>query len=368
MARKKTDGAWPVKVTEDVFGEENSLLAETLKEVSQADSPRVALVADMNVVQRTEDLGRKIGRYFQAHGITLVAKPVVLSGGEKIKTDNFLSTTLVANALLDAKIGANDTVIALGGGTVLDVAGYVAAQIRGGTHLLRIPTTVAAMIDASYATYAAVDSAAVKDAYRVRSTPVGVLVDPLFASTVLDGVWRAGFSEAVRFAAVHDAALMRRLAKRAPAIRARDMAALRETVEECVAARAGTDYSPFALWCAARLEPMSGYKIPHGYSVAIATCIDCAYAVKTGQMKDADQNIVGRTLADCGALDSLSHSNHLISQKENLLKGLDAWALATGSTAITLPGALGKSVVDESPDREAYAQVFDDLLLASRES
>lgn len=366
MARRKTEGNYPIEVAEDVFAEENATLADTLKAVVGAWPAKVALVADANVVQRTEGLGLRIGRYFKAHGITLAAAPVVVSGGEKIKSDGFQSAILVATSLIDARIGVGDAVIALGGGTVLDVAGYAAAQARGGLKIVRMPTTPAAMIDAAFATTAAVDGVAVKDAFSVACPPAAVLIDPAFAKTVLDGVWCAGFGEAVRYAAVCDAALMKRLAKCAEAVKARDFDVMRDAISGCVKSRAGSQVPPFAQWCAARLEAMSGYKLPHGYAVAIAICIDCAYAVKKGFMKEDDQELVCRALADCGALDGLPHSHHLLANGESLLRGIDAWALSHGSGAVSLPGALGKAVEEKVPDRAAYAEVLQDLLSVSR--
>lgn len=369
MARKitKTGVKYPIKIVEDVFAEGETTLAEVLKQVTGSENPRIVIVADQNVVNRTEGLGRKMGAYFQANGITLAAPPVVVSGGEKIKSDNFQCMMLVANSILDGKVGVNDVVIALGGGSVLDVASYAAAQVRGGVKVVRMPTTVASMFDAAFADYAAVDSVAVKDAFRVRSEPAAVVIDPLFAKTVLDGVWRAGYAEALRYATVCDGPLVKKLAKRAESIRERDYDAFKETVKDCVESRAGRTYPPFALWSAARLEAMSGYKLPHGYAVAIAMCLDCAFAVRAKKMKEADQEMVCRALADCGALDGLSHSHHLLGQADSLLRGLDGWTLFTGSTAITLPGALGKCVEFENPDRSAYAEVMADFLAASRE-
>ena len=368
MARKstKTEAKYPIKIAEDAFAEGETTLAEVLKEATGSESPRIAIVADQNVVQRTDGLGRRMGAYFQSNGITLAAAPVVVSGGEKIKADNFQCAMLVANTLLDAKIGANDAVIALGGGSVLDVAGYAAAQVRGGINVVRMPTTVAAMLDAAFADYAAVDSAAVKDAFRIRCEPAAVVIDPLFSKTVLDGVWRAGFAEAVRYAAVCDGPLMKRLAKRAEKMRERDYDALKETVSDCVGSRAGRPCPPFAIWSAARLEAMSGYKLPHGYAVAIAMCLDCAFAVKEKKMKEADQELVCRALADCGALDGLAHSHHLLGQADSLLRGLDAWSLSSGGAAIPVPGALGKCVEIENPGRASYAEVVADFLSASR--
>ena len=192
---QKSCFSYPVEFTEDAFGE-SAVLADTLRKVTGSDEPKVLIIADMNVVQRTEGLGSKIGRYVQEHKIRLAGSPVVIGGGEKIKADNLQSALKIVSEMLSAKIGRNDVVLAIGGGTILDVAGYAAAQVRGGVKLVRMPTTPAAMMDAAYAEYAAVDSATVKDALRVPSVPAAVVIDTSFAASVLDGVWRGGISEA----------------------------------------------------------------------------------------------------------------------------------------------------------------------------
>ena len=360
-------GSYPVLFAEDVFAEGNAAFADLLKELTGSDAPRVLMVADGNVVQRTEGLGTRIGKYVQAYGIKLAAPPVVLGGGEKLKTDNLQSVLKIATAALDAKVGANDVVLALGGGTILDVAGYAACQVRGGVKLVRMPTTVAAMMDAAFAEEAAVDSPAVKDALRVPCPPAAVVVDPKFSATVLDGVWRGGIGEAVRQAAVGDGALMRRVVKSAEALKSRDMDVLAEVVKACVESRVRKGGSDFALWSAHRLEAMSGYKLPHGYAVPIGICIDCAYAVERKLMKEEDQETICRVLADCGALDGLAHSHHLMSQPDSILFGLDAWRLSTGSEEILLPAGVGKSTREAAPDREAFKKVIKEFCEVSAE-
>ena len=79
--------SYPVEFVEDAFGA-SDVLADTLRKVTGSDEPRVLIVADMNVVQRIEGLGSKIGRYVQEHGIRLAGSPVVIAGGEKVKADN----------------------------------------------------------------------------------------------------------------------------------------------------------------------------------------------------------------------------------------------------------------------------------------
>ena len=367
MAKKKIEDVFPITVTEDVFAEDNPVLAEALREATGRENPKVALIADMNVVQRTESLGLKIGRYFQVHGITLAANPVVITAGERIKVDNFQSAAMVGSALIDARVGYNDAVIALGGGTLLDVAGFAAAQARGGIKLVRIPTTVASMLGSSFSDYAALDAVNVKDAFRVASRPAAVIVDPLFTKTVLDGVWRGGFSEAVRYAAVADAALMKKIAARAEAIKAREYEPMKATIEECIASRMKNGFAGnFALWSAMRLEAMSGYKLPYGYAVAIAICIDCAYAAAKGVLKESDQQLICSALSQCGALDGLVHSRHLLSQPESIILGLESLMLVTGRREIMLCSGIGKSVCDVEPDKEALAGVVEEFYMASQ--
>ena len=354
---RKSGGEYPVVFAEDAFAEDNTALAETLRGVTGSETPRIMLVADMNVVQHTEGLGTKIGRYVKTHGIDLVDSPVVLPGGEKIKCDSLHCAHRVATAAVEARIGAGDCVLALGGGTILDVASWAAAQARGGIKIVRIPTTVASMIEAGFVDNAALDCAGIKDALRVPCTPAAVVIDTRFASTVLDGVWRAGYSEAVRIATVADADLVGRLADMAGDFSGRDDAAMVEAVNGAIAARRKCGGTDFGLWSALRLEAMSGYKLPHGYAVAIGVAVDTAYAQLRGLMTEQERALVMRSLEECGAMDGALHSRYLVAQTESVLRGLDAWRLTTGGESISLPTGLGACVV-EKVDRETMKQAL----------
>lgn len=347
---QKNSYPYPVEFINDVFGE-SAALGGILKK-SSGEKPKILLVADENVVRHTEGLGVKIGRWVQANDIELAAAPVVLSGGEKLKTDNLQSALAIVSAALEAKIGVNDFIVALGGGSLLDVAGYAAAQVRGGVKLVRIPTTPASMMDGAFASYAAVDGVNVKDAMRVPCVPEAVVIDVKFAETVLDGVWRAGFGEAVRFAAVNDSTLMKKLAKSAADFKKRDLEAMAALIKGTVASRLRKGAGDFAQWAAFRLEAMSGYKLPHGYAVPIGICIDTAYALTKGYIKEKDADLVTGALRECGALDGLQHSGHLLSKADNLLFGLDAWRLSLGRDEIIVPAGVGKARLEAEIDKE----------------
>lgn len=358
---QKNCSNYPVEFAGDAFGAGNAL-AKLLKKVSGSDSPRVLIVADMNVVQRNEGLGSKIGKYVKDHGIRLADRPVVLAGGEKIKADGFAGFTKIATAMIAAKLGHEDLVLAIGGGSLLDVAGYAAAQVRGGCKLVRMPTTPAAMFGAAWADYAGLDSSSVKDAFRVASVPVAVVIDVTLANSVLDGVWRGGIGEAVRLAVAMDASLLKKIFKLQDAYCARDPKTLEELVKLVHAVYAKKGSTDFALWSSSRLEAMSNYKLPCGYSVPIGISVEMRYAAEKGDIKEKDRDTVFEFLMKSNALDGIKHSLHLVTQLDNLMFGIDAQRLQNGNEGITVLSGMGKTKLVEEPDRETYKKVLKELV------
>ena len=116
----------------------------------------------------------------------------------------------------------------------------------------------------------------------------------------------------------------------------------------------------FAQWAALRLEAMSGYKLPHGYAVAIGIALDTAYAQLRGLMSSADRDIVCGTLEGCGAMDGAQHSRHLLSRADAVLQGLETWRFVSKSGEIAVPKGLGRHV-SELPDIATMKQALDML-------
>lgn len=346
---RKNSSAYPVEVVADAFGE-SPALAGLVRE-----DARIFLVADQNVVHRTTGLGSRIGHYMQDHGLTLAASPLVVTAGEKAKADDFKTAFALISALVDAKVGRDDRVLAIGGGSLLDLAGYAAAQVRGGIGIIRMPTTPAAMLDAAFADYAALDSPAVKDALRVPSVPEAVVVDLAFCATVLDGVWHSGMGEAVRLALASDKAALKRLEALAPDYARRDESALKDVVALVHALRAKKGATSLALWSAHRIEAMSDYKVPHGYAVSVGILVELAAARAAGRIDGDDMERVVSLLKAGGATETLAHSRQLLQQSESLLRGIDAWML-TAPDGVTMLRGLGKSETAEAPDREMYRE------------
>jgi len=353
---------YPVEFSKDAFGDSDALAKMLLDGRDAADDPRVFIVADQNVVQRTEGLGTKIGRYVRSHGIELAGSPVVVGGGEKVKLDDAHTALTVATQMLRAGVGSRDVVLAIGGGAVLDVAGWAAAQAAGGAGLVRMPTTPEAMLDAAFAEYAALDTLAVKDALRVGSVPAGVVIDTTFASTVLDGVWRGGIGEAVRMGVSRDAAFLKKVKALAQDYGRRDAEALDEIVSGAYAVRAKKGATSFGLWSAMRLQAMSGWKLPHGYAVAIGVLVDVSYAVAAGVLPEKARDEIVDFFDVCGTLDGLVHSQYLLQQADALARGGAEWRRVSQDGTVEVLSGVGKTTAVSGLDAEVLREALGHLV------
>ena len=358
----KKGGVTDVLPTTGIFEEGNTQLADTFRALAGDENGRVFLVADSNVVSRTESLGSKIGRYLQANNITLAGQPSVVATGEKAKLDDFFAFKKVLGAAIEANVGMNDVLVAIGGGSLFDVAGAVAAQVGGGMKYIKIPTTVPAMVDGAYAERALFNFGNFKDAFGVFAPADAVIIDPSFASTVLDGVWRAGFAEILRIGAVADAKLVRNVLSSVDAIKVRSLEVLDELLMTAVKLRVKSGPLNFGLWCAERLESMSGYKLPHGYAVAMGTAISLRYAASRGHISNDDaQSLIDGLLA-IGALDSFEHSQHLVAQPQKVVEGIDAWRIAHAG-GIESVSPIGKRIFEDETDDEIMAAAVSSFLI-----
>jgi len=106
------------------------------------------------------------------------AQPLLLRipPGESHKTR--LTWASLTDEMLDAGCGRDTTVIALGGGVVGDLAGFVAATFMRGIPVVQVPTTLLAMIDASIGGKTGVDTPAGKNLVGAFHQPSAVIADP----------------------------------------------------------------------------------------------------------------------------------------------------------------------------------------------
>src|SRR5687768_6801605 len=98
----------------------------------------------------------------------------------------------------------DSAVVALGGGVVGDLAGFVAATYMRGIPIVHVPTTLLAMIDASIGGKTGVDTQFGKNLVGAFHQPSGVLIDPQVLESLPLSELRTGFAEALKHGAIAD--------------------------------------------------------------------------------------------------------------------------------------------------------------------
>ncbi len=141
--------------------------------------------------------------------------------------------------LLKAGIDRTSTVLALGGGAVGDLAGFVAASYMRGVNFVQLPTTVLAQVDASIGGKTAIDHPKAKNLIGAFHQPRLVLVDPAAVQSLPDREFRSGLAEIVKHGIVLDAAYLEDVERSATALLRRDLEALTRIIGGSCRLKAG---------------------------------------------------------------------------------------------------------------------------------
>lgn len=203
------------------------------------------------------------------------------------------SWSALTDELLAMRCDRHTLIVAFGGGVTTDLAGFVAATFLRGVPWIAVPTTTLAMLDASVGGKTGVDTPAGKNLVGAFHPPVAVVIDPDLLRTLPERAFREGLAEAVKHAAILDAAHGDWLRTNAAAILARDPATLTTLVEHNVRLKAGVvedderEGGHRAILNAGHtiahgLERLTNYAMPHGEAVAVGLVLETRVAERVG--------------------------------------------------------------------------------------
>ena len=277
---------------------------------------KVALFSDAGILAR---LGGPVRGSLAAAGFDVTV--VELPAGEAAKSVEVASRGW--DALLAAGLDRGSTVVALGGGAVGDLAGFVAATYMRGVNFVQLPTTLLAQVDASIGGKTAIDHPRAKNLVGAFHQPRLVLVDPAALTTLPEREFRSGLAEVVKHGVVLDADYFADLETCRGALLARDIETLTRVVagscrlkanvverdEQEAELRAVLNYGHTI---GHAVEAVTGYaRWTHGEAVSLGMAAEARLAERLGvaSRETADRQIellraVGLPVRDSGAAPS----------------------------------------------------------------
>jgi 3-dehydroquinate synthase len=267
------EGAYEVRIG-------SGLLAQALDAVAERfPGHRPFLVTDANV-ERSGHAAALIG---ESNTEGFVIDPP----GEQSKTMRTVESIIAE--METKKFGRDTVIIALGGGTVGDMAGFAAAIFKRGVPCVQIPTTTVAQADSAIGGKTGVDSDLSKNAFGAFHHPAMVIVDCSTLKTLDDRHFRAGLVESIKHAMILDADYFDTIESNLDAILARDEDILCKLAQKNTAIKGRVVYEDpreknlrrilnFGHTLGHAVETESDYSLLHGEAVAIGIMAACRIA------------------------------------------------------------------------------------------
>jgi 3-dehydroquinate synthase len=320
---------YPVIFTYHVFQKDNDAFCDFLnRSIIAGEEKKALFVLDEGMLQHHPQLTEEIEIYLQLKTSIKLAPFSIVPGGEEVKnTSRYLKEIL--SAINNDGIDRHSFVVAVGGGAVLDLAGYAAATAHRGIRHIRIPTTVLSQNDSGMGVKNGINNFEKKNFLGTFTPPSAVFNDSHFLSTLDNRNWRSGMTEAVKVALIKDAEFFKWIEDNAIQLSNRDMEAMEYLVFRCAELHlqhisSGDPFEKgssrpldFGHWSAHKLEQLSNFSLSHGEAVAIGIALDTVYSEQIGWLTPEERERVLLVLQKLGF-----ELYHPLLEEELLLDGL----------------------------------------------
>lgn len=285
--------------------------------------------------------GRQVAKAVGDHELILVPD------GEEAKQWNVVEKLL--GELLDAGLDRGSTIIALGGGSVGDLAGFAASIYMRGIKIVQIPTTLLAMVDSSIGGKTAINHPRGKNLVGSFWQPSLVLIDPVFLETLPEREIRSGLAEVIKYGVINNPELFKLLESKSPeSLTEEDMV---EIVARCAATkaryveqdeedrhgiRAALNYGHTV---GHAVEKLTDHAVNHGEGVAVGMAVAALISMEHGLLGEAESKRIIKLIKEYGLSTKLPEIDFSEAIK---LMHKDKKAEA-GNIVFVLPTGIGKA-------------------------
>jgi 3-dehydroquinate synthase len=257
----------------------------------------------------------------------------------------------IARALISLGADRDSTLVAVGGGVVGDVAGFVAATYLRGVRLVHVPTTLVAQVDSAVGGKTGVNLPEGKNLIGAFYPPELVIADPDVLVTLPHRQYRAGLYEIIKYGVIADPVLFGYLERHSLGLLRRDRAALEYVIPRCIAIKARIvakdegesglrQILNFGHTLGHALEAATGYKkFLHGEAVGLGMIFATLLALAADQLDAKDAARVVGLILSVGPLPripplSAAELRSLVLTDKKVHAGKIGWVL---------PASIGKT-------------------------
>lgn len=273
----------------------NSILSTSGSEIARILNPcRCALVSDSVVAPLYADT---VEKSLRKAGFSPVR--IIVPSGECSKSLSAVES--VCDQMIAAGLDRSSIVVALGGGVIGDLAGFVAAIYYRGIPCVQIPTTIVAQVDSSIGGKTGVNAAGGKNLIGAFHQPRLVITDPTTLATLPPREFNEGFAEIVKHAAIRDPAMLDTLGA------GRDMTSLVArnarikasiVVEDEFETKGIRAFLNFGHTIGHGIEAAAGYgRLLHGEAISLGIAAACILSRKQAGLPEADERQILDALA-----------------------------------------------------------------------
>jgi 3-dehydroquinate synthase len=193
---------------------------------SRLSRDHAVVVSDENVARLyLDDVREQFGKCFRR------VDTIVVPPGEPTKSVK--QADAIWNQLCQLESDRKSTIVALGGGVVGDLAGFVAATFARGINLVQIPTSLLAQVDSSVGGKVGINLPAAKNMVGAFWQPVLVMIDPAVLKTLPEREFRSGLAEVVKYGVILDADFFDQLEREVAPIQQREPAVMAQIIQRC---------------------------------------------------------------------------------------------------------------------------------------
>jgi 3-dehydroquinate synthase len=350
---------YPVYFTRNIFEADNPLLESIIGRPEDDHCHKAIIYIDSTVAEMHPVICEKIERYFLTRNhLELVCQPCLIENTRICKTRWEVVGDIMAT-VSRYHMDRQSFIVAIGGGSLLDVVGFAGSIIHRGMRMIRVPTTTLAQADAGIGIKNGMDIFNAKNFAGTFAPPFAVVNDFAFLSTLNTDDWIGGVAEAFKVAVIKDIAFFDFLCEHAQKLKDRDPAIMEKVIRrsaEIHLEHIRTSGDPFEYssarpldfghWAAHKIEVLSAFAIGHGQAVAVGIAIDSYYAMKKELMTHAQFRTIIDGLVHCG-FDIWNEyaSKRTAENKLEIIDGLRQFQEHLGGElTVTLPKGIGDKV------------------------